>query len=314
MIPLPLWAWAQNHKPLAAILLLLAAVMISSVVLHVRHGAPKFVHLTKNLAANQQRVTVYWAGMQVDGNLHSLPLQSLWLKYGDVLIVQYDPRFLNRSKVSRATYRKLRELGYEEITANFTSFGARLALDFFDYVEKQGNKIKISAAIGNDPVTTASGTMGINRSLGWPMSFLFPDYATNWVLSDIVEGLHGPPAFDQIEPGVDEQSIREHWKVSAEWPLSGIASQTRAFFWSSAVPPGKYRHIPLIVLRSPGDNVVSRSSGKDLLDAFAAPLDHLLEVRSPYPGLTPLHASFREFPEAWRAGQRSAYNKLYAAA
>lgn len=314
MIPLPLWAWAQQHERLAAVLLLLCGLVISSVVLHIRHGAPEFVPLTKDPAVKQQRVTVYWAGMQVDGNLHSLPLQPLWLKYGDVLIVKYDPRLVSRSKIKKATYRKLRELGYEEITANFTSFGARLALDFFDYVEKMGNKIKISGAVGNDPIIRGSDTLGTNKVLGWPLSCLFPDYATNWVFRDMVEGMHSPPSLDQIEPGMDEQSIREHWKVSANWPLSGVASQARAFFWAGAVPAGKYSRIPLHVLRSPGDNVVSLAAGKDLLDAFYAPVGHLREVRSPYPGLTPLHASFREFPEAWWNAQQEAYEELYATA
>lgn len=313
----PSYERKRKHKFLTWAAVLVTLFALDSGISWLTYGAPEFVYMPVRQGEQQDTLTVHGAGMRADADKQSKPLQVVWKENNqDALIVKFDPNLTARDQIVKTTYNEILRREYKKITLNLTSMSGRFGTDLINYIQREGNLIEVTGVILRDATMTADDVLKAPKAWeslyhqGWFGSFIPPSFILNFLMNGLISSDFEEPHLSDIEPmsASELTSLREHWHASKYWPFSGVTSQSRQIFWRRPIPAGMYRGIPLVIIRSSADNMVS-ADNRSWLAAFGAGNDRLIEVSSPHG--TVFHASIREFPTAWRNAERQAYTILY---
>lgn len=239
---------------------------------------------------SQSRTFVIFPPTQVSGEMHTAQYLDIYLRYGNVLIVDPNDERFFAEDIAKATADELHRRNVKEIVIVGWSVGGQLNAVFRRHLAMIKSTIKtVFTILGSAPTGKASL---VSPEQTAPTDFWYPGVGQN-PFSGVFWQLAGfsPASRDE---SVDPVVADEHIRRSSSWPLSVLTDQGRAVVRTPPPLPGEFSDAPLVYLYSAGDGVVNESSIPEWQAAYGADNTQIVRVDN-----TP-HVELVLRPATWR--------------
>jgi hypothetical protein len=273
--------------------------MVANVRIDIIHGE-----------SNSKNLIVYLPGILAGAESSAVDLIPIWLKAGDVMLVEYGKEKFDANLIESEVLLELRDDGYlndpdQMITFIGSSMGGLIAYDVLESIENSNTDDRVKAKINLillDAPTCRQDFQSPNDVLS-PILVAFP-FGPNWdrILRFVIPVFYVQPKEQNIEPSVNRAVLKARVDEAKSYRLS---------FWRDEV---KF----IVEHGIPNDESLGNLVGKviyvrSIRDDDTVRFDAYYRWERVFPQaaifyVDSTHEGFAERPETWRQTFREIFN------